>query len=216
MEQYRKIADTMAEPEENRAFQKMRQAAVQRLKKRTGSEIAVKSGAVFDSGKNILEIQSLGEKVEIRLSDFEVRTKLEKWHHLVLLHYLDMADGTPVQQELLTFGNLKDGLIRGTRFDHTADLELQKILKDQSEEKIQKTCKALGAQFIETNADLCAVFPFLPFYPVTLKIWYADDEFPAAGKLFLHGNADHYLSVEDAVTVGEVLLRKLKDCFDEK
>ena len=214
-EQLKRIANIMAEPEEDRAFQEMLQAAVQRLKKRSGSEIAAKSGAAFDSEKNMLEIQSLSEKIETQLPDFAVRTKLEKWHHLVLLHYLDVADGTPVSQELITFGNLKDGLIRGTRFDHTTDLELQKILKDQPEEKIQKACKTLGAQFIETKADLCAVFSFLPFYPVTLKIWYTDDEFPATGKLFLHGNADHYLSVEDAVTVGEIMLRKLKDCFNE-
>ena len=58
-----------------------------------------------------------------------------------------------------------------------------------------------------------AVFPVLPRYPVTLKIWFADEEFPASGKLFLQDHADHYLSVEDAVTVGEILLQKLSEAF---
>ena len=31
-----------------------------------------------------------------------------------------MADGTEGAQKLITFGNLKDGLIRGTKFDRTA------------------------------------------------------------------------------------------------
>ena len=66
---------------------------------------------------------------------------------------------------------------------------------------------------IETKADLCAVFPVLPRYPVTLKIWFADEEFPVSGKLFLQDHADHYLSVEDAVTVGEILLQKLSEAF---
>ena len=52
------------------------------------------------------------------------------------------------------------------------------------------------------------VFPVLPRYPVTLKIWFADEEFPVSGKIFLQDHADHYLSVEDAVTVGEILLQK--------
>ena len=65
----------------------------------------------------------------------------------------------------------------------------------------------------EELAERCAVFPVLPRYPVTLKIWFADEEFPASGKLFLQDHADHYLSVEDAVTVGEILLQKLSEAF---
>ena len=37
--------------------------------------------------------------------------------------------------------------------------------------------------------------------------------FPASGKIFLQDHADHYLSVEDAVTVGEILLQKLSEAF---
>lgn len=77
------------------------------------------------------------------------------------------------------------------------------------EDSLQEVCKELGAEFIESNADLCAVFSYLPLYPVTLKIWFADDEFPATGRLFLDKNADCHLTVEDAVTVGEVILKSL-------
>ena len=115
--------------------------------------------------------------------------------------------------KLITFGNLKDGLIRGTKFDRTAEQKLEKLLQDKEPEKIQKACTSLGAEFTETKADLCAVFPVLPRYPVTLKIWFADEEFPASGKLFLQDHADHYLSVEYAVTVGEILLQKLSEAF---
>ena len=90
---------------------------------------------------------------------------------------------------------------------------MENLLQDKNSEEIQKACKNLGAEFSETKADLCAVFPVLPRYPVTLKIWFADDEFPTSGKLFLQDNADHYLSVEDAVTVGEILLQKLSGAF---
>lgn len=57
---------------------------------------------------------------------------------------------------------------------------------------------------------MCAIFPFLPHYPVWLKIWLADEEFDASGKLMISKSADHYLTVEDAVTVGEILLSLLK------
>ena len=199
--------------EKNRAFQEMQQVAVKRLKDRSGEDIAAKSGAVFHSKKNLLEVSSFHETVEIQLPEFCIHTDMDEWHHLILLHYLDMADGTESSQNLITFGNLKDGLIRGTKFDRTAEQKLENLLQDKNSEEIQKACKNLGAEFVETKADLCAVFPVLPRYPVTLKIWFADDEFPASGKIFLQSNADHYLSVEDAVTVGEILLQKLSEAF---
>lgn len=75
---------------------------------------------------------------------------------------------------------------------------------------IRKICKALGAEFADSNADLCAVFHFLPNYPVWLKIWFANEEFEASGKFYISKSADCYLTMEDAVTVGEILLSKLK------
>ena len=123
-----------------------------------------------------------------------------------------IRDSTEGSQKLITFGNLKDGLIRGTKFDRTAEQKLEKLLQDKDPEKIQKACTSLGAEFIETEADLCAVFPVFPRYPVTLKIWFADEEFPVSGKIFLQDHADHYLSVEDAVTVGEICLLYTSRC----
>ena len=50
---------------ENRAFQEMLQAAVKRLQNRSGEEIAAKSGAVFHSSRNVLEVLSFYETIEI-------------------------------------------------------------------------------------------------------------------------------------------------------
>lgn len=194
---------------ENRAFQEMLQAAVKRLEGRSGEDIAVKSGAIFQGERNQLKVKSFDEEIKIQLPDFHINQKMDEWHQLIILHYLDMTDGTELSQNQITFGNLKDGLIRGTKFDRTAEQELEKILRNKEAKEIQDACLCLGAEFIETKADLCAVFSVLPKYPVILKIWFADDEFPTSGKLFLQGNADHYLSVEDAVSVGEILLKKL-------
>ena len=198
---------------ENRAFQEMLQAAVKRLQNRSGEDIAAKSGAVFHSSRNLREVQSFHEVIELQLPAFYINSVMDDWHSLTLLHYLDMADGTEGSQKLITFGNLKDGLIRGSKFDRTAEQKLEKLLQDKDPEKIQKACTSMGAEFTETRADLCAVFPVFPRYSVTLKIWFADEEFPASGKLFLQDHADHYLSVEDAVTVGEILLQKLSEAF---
>ena len=54
------------------------------------------------------------------------------------------------------------------------------------------------------------MFHLFPNYPITVNIWWADDEFPASGKMLVNASADHYLTIEDAVTAGEVLLNRLQ------
>ena len=58
---------------ENRAFQEMFQVAVKRLQNRSGEEIAAKSGAVFHSSRNVLEVLSFYETIEIQLPDRNYR-----------------------------------------------------------------------------------------------------------------------------------------------
>ena len=129
---------------------------------------------------------------------------------LMSLHYLDLADRTPVSEEQITFGGLKDGLVRGTKYDHTMDHKLCSFLKGKSTEQLKELAESCGGKFVESNADLCVRLEFLPFYPLWLKIWLADEEFETSGKLLLSKSADHYLTIEDAVTVGDVFLRKIR------
>ena len=48
---------------ENRAFQEMLQAAVKRLQNRSGEDLAAKSGAVFHSNRNMLEVPSFHDGI---------------------------------------------------------------------------------------------------------------------------------------------------------
>ena len=200
---------------DNRAFQQMLLSAKERICVHAPEEIAQKSGAVFHKDKSYFELQSLAQRIQIAFPECKFQPWIDEWQQLVILHYLDLADGTEVSPEMVSFGALKDGLIRGTKFDHDMERELGGFLAGMTQEQLCRICKRLGAQLIEERADLCAVFPFLPSYPIWLKVWFADDEFEASGKFLLSKSADHYLTIEDAVTVGELLLSKLKGIFDE-
>ncbi len=203
----------MQQERKNRAFQEMLAAAKSWLAGRSPETLAERAGAKWDPGEKLLSLQSLNQRLEVSTEDWSIRPQPEEWHHLILLHYLSIADGTQLSDEMISFGNLKDGLIRGTKFDRMADLALARFLKDREPEQIKEVCRFLGASFRDSNADLCAVFPFLPRYPVAVKIWFADEEFPASGKMLVSASADHYLTIEDAVTVGEVMLGKLEEAW---
>lgn len=132
---------------------------------------------------------------------------------MVLLHYLNLADGTPLSDQRIGFSELRDGMVRGGDFDRRCEAVIRQHLGGMEPEALREKCAALGARFVEDNADLCAEFDYLPRFPMTLRIWFADEEFPASGRLMLNASADHYLTIEDAVTAGQLLMYKLAGTF---
>ena len=191
-------------------FLEMRKAALKRLSHRNPREIAQLSGGMYCPDRNEMKITSLGKTYRLSLPEYSCTPELAPWHYLVLLHYIDLADGTPISSQLCTFGALKSGLIRGTEFDRASARMLSQLLDGISPHQIREICAAMGGEEISSNADFAAVLPFFPRLPLTLQVWFADEEFPVSGKLLLPQSADHYITIEDAVTVGEVLLDQIK------
>lgn len=188
-------------------FSNMLQAALGWLKDLSPEKISDHANISFD-GKNF-SFESLGKNVEISYPDFEIVPELEQWHILTLLHYLAVADGFPLTGMQMTFAQQKGGMIRGGGFDREVETATAQKLGLLTQEELERRCLLLGAKLQPSNADLCAEFSFAPNYPVWLKVWFADEEFPASGRMFLDAAAEHYLSVEDAVTVGELILNSL-------
>ena len=201
---------------ENRAFTEMLAVAQSRLAGRSPLEIAEKAHVTFDQEQQAFLFSSLGENIIVHYPSYEVEPKLEEWHHLVILHYLEMADGTPLGQRFVAFGDLRDGMVRGGGFDRTCEQTMARYFGKKPLENLQAVCTALGAKLKDSNADLCGVLPFLPQYPVTWKLWLAEeeDEIDGSGRLFLDSSADHYLSIEDAVTVGTIILDRLRHQYE--
>ncbi|MBU5337024.1 DUF3786 domain-containing protein [Intestinibacter bartlettii] len=207
--------NNMENKKENRAFNEMYIAAKKRLEGKDPKEIAKNAGVEFDEQTSTLKVKSLDRVVELEYPSYDMKEKRDDWQILTLLHYLDLADNTPILSKQIKFGELKDGLIRGARFDKTVEVELERFLKNKDEKQVIEVFKSLDAKFIDSKADLSAVFYLYPYYPVTINIWFEDDEFPATGKMFLDKTADHYLTIEDAVGVGELMIRVINQRYEE-
>ena len=203
----------MENKKENRAFNGMYIAAKKRLEGKNPIEIAKNSGAEFDEETSILKLKSLDAIFELEYPTYDMKEKRDDWQILTLLHYLDLADNTPILSKQIKFGELKDGLIRGARFDKTVEVELERFLKNKDEKQVIEVFKSLDAKFIDSKADLSAVFYIYPYYPVTISIWFEDEEFPPTGKMFLDKTADHYLTIEDAVGVGELMIKIINERY---
>ena len=192
---------------ENRQFERMLEAARSRLLRHVPEEISEKAGARYENGA--FWVRTLGRCVEVQWPAGKITPPVSKWHTLTLLHYLDLADGTPLTGRTITFSQYKDGLVRGGGLDRNTELIVRRDLGVLPREELARRCETLGAELLPSNADFCARFDFAPRYPVWLKVWFADEEFPASGRLLVDESAPNYLTIEDAVTVGSLIL----DCL---
>lgn len=185
----------------------MMQTAQERLLRHVPEEISEKAGVRYENG--VFWVRTLGRRVEIQWPAGKITPPVSKWHALTLLHYLDLADGTPLSGRTITFSQYKDGLVRGGGLDRNTELIVRRDLGVLPREELARRCETLGAELLPSNADFCARFDFAPRYPVWLKVWFADEEFPTSGRLLVDESAPNYLTIEDAVTVGSLIL----DCL---
>ena len=192
---------------ENRQFELMLEAVRSRLLRHVPEEIYEKAGVRYENG--VFWVRTLGRRVEIQWPAGKITPPVSTWHTLTLLHYLDLADGTPLTGRTITFSQYKDGLVRGGGLDRNTELIVRRDLGVLPREELARRCEALGAELLPSNADFCARFDFAPRYPVWLKVWFADEEFPASGRLLVDESAPSYLTIEDAVTVGALILDEL-------
>lgn len=205
----------MAEQKENRAFNEMLIAGKKRLENKSPAEIAKNAGVVFDEETSTIKLKSFDKEIEIKYPSYDVIGWDNEWYILMLLHYLDLADGSPMEGKLIHFGELKDGLIRGARFDKTIEEQMKKFLSKKDEDKVINTCKALCGEQIKSKADYSAVFKLFPNYPITVNIWFEDEEFPAEANMLIDKSADNYLTIEDAVVAADLMMQVIFDKYDE-
>ena len=192
----------------NQMFSQMNLAALDRLKDRNPRQIATNAGVCYDEETQIYHIPTMGMDVTVSYPDYHFMPELPGWHRLVILHYLNLADGFPLTGKEIPFGQMKSGMVRGGGIDQKCELAIQN-LKGLNEDSLAKICEHIGGEPIPSNADVAIRIPFLPNFPVMLKIWLPDEDFPASGRLFVDASADHYLTIEDAITVAELLLEEL-------
>lgn len=189
-------------------FSEMKAVALDRLAGRDPVTIAQNAGIDYDAGQQVFRFSSLGICLQIAYPDYRITPAVSGWHELAILHYLDLADGHPVIGKEIPFSQMRSGMVRGGGIDRKCEMQFSRM-QDLCEGWLARRCEALGGEKIESNADVAYRIDCLPRFPVTLKVWLPDEEFPASGRLFADESADHYFTIEDAVMVAELLLDRL-------
>ncbi len=190
--------------QESRAFGEMFQAAKTMLAGKDPARLAANAGVTFDGAA--FHIPSMGKDLIFSYPDYLCTTPMHDWHYLTILHYLNLADGSPVTGQPIAMADMPAGLVRGTKYDRTVAHALTVFLKGKTEEQVRAVLSDIGAEFLIGRADLNAMLPFLPRFPLYLNIWFEDEDFPPSARLLVDRCAEHYLTIEDAVSLGDVVL----------
>ncbi len=169
--------------ENNQTFSQMFLAAKAMLAEKDPSEIANKAGVIFDG--NFFQISSLGKTYRFSHPEYLCQESIGEWHYLTILHYLNLADGSPITGKSIAMADMPAGLVRGTKYDHTIAQALTAFLNGKTEEQVKQILQNLGGKIVQGKADLNVVLPFLPRFPLYLNIWFADEEFPPSARLLV-------------------------------
>ena len=186
----------------------MNRVALEWLADRDPHEVAQNAGICYNAARKVYTFSSMGIDLTLTYPDYHITPQVGGWHYLLILHYLHLADGTPLSGTNISFGQMKAGMVRGSGIDRKCETAIRSM-KSLDEHQLADICKGMGGEKIQSNADMAYRIPFLPNFPVTLNVWLPDEEFPASGRLLLDGSADHYFTIEDAVTLAEILIERI-------
>ena len=194
---------------ENRQYKEMLAANLRRLEGIDLGAAAARAGLEWDGSG--IEGVSFGRRFRLDGATLRPMPPIDMWQHLAMLQYLGGADGSLPSDRWIGMGALEEGgRVRGASFDREIDRLVADRLSQCTPESLGRACATLGATLREDSpADLCAVFHFLPRFPLMLNLWLADDEFPASGKLLVNAGVRHCLGTEAIGTVGCMLVERL-------
>ena len=194
--------------EQENAFDRMMKTAREWLAGKSPQSVAENGGICFDEKRSVFTLTSLGIGMEISYPGYIFSDDVAPWHQLSVLHYLNLADGTPPSGEWISMSQMNSGMIRGGGFDKMFEALVRNKLGNLKPEAVEAACIAAGMEIVESNADLCARTELAPLFPVIVKLWFADpkDDLPGSGRVFVDRTADHFLTIEDTVLLGEYLI----------
>ncbi len=127
--------------------------------------------------------------------------------HLVLLHYLICADGTPLADRWLSFRELPDGRVYDAAFRKRACQPLVARFGAQPEALVA-AAQALGGQRL-TFGDSSFMFQVLPRVRAAVVLHLGDDELPPDVSMLFDASLRHYLPIEDVAVLGGLLAAEL-------
>lgn len=174
-------------------------------------EISLKANVKYDEAAQVFIVPFLAEEYRIKQSG-EISHHADKEvpiaNQILILHYLNSAEGLPLSHQWISFKELPSGQIYINPFYNRAIRPLIMQFGEDPEQLIAAG-RALGGEKSKFG-DASVTIPVFPMVPVTYVLWAGDDEFPPSGTILFDASAPHYLPIEDYVVIAGLVVSELK------
>lgn len=159
-----------------------------------------KSGAQYDADSNRIIIEYLNQPYLITLPDGEISLRNSEERvplkdKILILHYLTLAEGTPITDRLTTFKQLPGCASYFSVFSQLAIKPLLDHFGKEPELLIDAAAKLGGHK--ASYGDISITINAFPRVPVTIALWRGDDEFAPRGSIMFDSTISDYLPAED-------------------
>jgi hypothetical protein len=159
------------------------------------------------------EIPFLGTPYRIRGPAGDVSYKDEQakepalWEKILVLHYFNTADGTPLAGDPISFKEVREAMLYLPNFEKRAVAPLLGRFGGMPEQ-ILEPARRLGGKR-EEMGDLSVTIPVFPRVPITLVFWRGDEEFEARLTILFDRTVVRYLPTEDIVLAAQMTAYRL-------
>ncbi len=170
---------------------------------------AAQTGTVFfqDEGRFLLE--SMGEKVHVTFETGDVTwardgKELPLDWRLITINYLSRGDGRPLTGKLISYRELDGGHVFYPNLKEKVIDRLAATLGHKDKGEIEAHFRRFKGTPVE-GCDVGAVFYLFPRFPVTVKLWLPDEEFPPSANILFDASAGGYLHTEDVAAAASIV-----------
>ena len=196
------------------AYQQAYQMASQRLRDTADLHtLCRRSGATLAEAAEgkVISLDYLGKSCCVVLPDVDVSVANEEplspRDRLIILHYLNTADGSPLTDRLITFKELPEGAVYFPTYVKRTVKPLLNKFADRPKSLLAAAASLGGVK--ANTGDFSFRLNALPRVPLTVTLWLGDEELPSEGNILFDNSITGYLPTEDITVLCEILAWKL-------
>jgi hypothetical protein len=192
--------------------------AVKRFAALNPEEVAEKSGAGFNKEGQTLSVPFINMSFLVHHPSGKVTAENDGeasvYLAIIILHYLNTAEGTPLTGRWVAYRHLPGGDIYSDPFQKRAVIPFLKTFGDRPEE-FTKAAAALGGSPLSLSG-ISMVVPVLPRVPICFTIWPGDEEMPASANILFDEAAPAYLPTEDYAHLPAIVTGAMKEMLKKQ
>ena len=131
-----------------------------------------------------------------------------------LLHYLELADGSPLTDHWVSLRELPNGAFYERAFQGYSGNRLMRVFRNDLT-GLREAARQLSGESLSIG-DAAFRFWALPRIPLAIVYWAGDEEFPAAAQVLFDASACSYHDLEMLAHLGQTICGKLIAVYEDK